>query len=563
MGAGFIALVVAFVLYACAFIYRTSFEVGGVRYFCLFDDAMISMRFAKNLANGIGLVWNPGGERVEGFSNPLWVLYMSLFHLLPIPPSKISLFVQLSGAACLLLTLIYIRRISHLLAPGSRTAEYSSVALTAFYVPLVNWSLQGMEVGVLALMVTICVWMALRAVEKGQVGLPMYIVLGLMTLVRMDTAGLVVVLLACLMVVDPGNRRKHFLVGGSILSLSLGMQTVLRHIYFGENLPNTYFLKMTGLSLLHRLQRGGGALLDFASGMTWIVFLFPFAGLLLRRDWRFSLLAILFLTQCVYSVYVGGDAWEWWGGSNRYIAITMPLFFVLFGCTLAKLKSAWEKLRIHESLLTPLASRTLVWVLLLLSYFQLNNVVGGVRMSDWMDGGKFLASTAIGGHPDVGMREVSEVVSWLLIPSPLELFENMRMVRASALLDSITAPGARVVVTLAGTLPYFSSRTFIDLLGKNDKTIARMEARPTIDPNGKLNYTPGHSKWAYSYSIGFLKPDVVFQLWAAADEAQPFLDADYRAVRLENRTWYFRRGSTEIRWETLQRLAAAETSPGQ
>ena len=47
--------IVGFLLYASFFIYRTSFDVGGERYFSLFDDAMISMRYARNLAHGLGL----------------------------------------------------------------------------------------------------------------------------------------------------------------------------------------------------------------------------------------------------------------------------------------------------------------------------------------------------------------------------------------------------------------------------------------------------------------------------------------------------------------------------
>src|SRR5436309_9511779 len=41
------------------------------------DDAFISYRYARNLAGGIGLVYNPG-ERVEGYSNFLWTLIASL-----------------------------------------------------------------------------------------------------------------------------------------------------------------------------------------------------------------------------------------------------------------------------------------------------------------------------------------------------------------------------------------------------------------------------------------------------------------------------------------------------
>ena len=42
------------------------------------DDAFISFRVAEQLANGDGLVYNIG-ERVEGYSNLLWVLLLALF----------------------------------------------------------------------------------------------------------------------------------------------------------------------------------------------------------------------------------------------------------------------------------------------------------------------------------------------------------------------------------------------------------------------------------------------------------------------------------------------------
>jgi arabinofuranosyltransferase len=105
----FTLVVAAFLIYAGLFIYRTSFVIDGERYFSLFDDAMISMRYAKNFANGYGLVWNPGGERIEGYTNPLWVLYMSVIHLLPISQSKTSLFIQLTAAVLLAVNLYFVR----------------------------------------------------------------------------------------------------------------------------------------------------------------------------------------------------------------------------------------------------------------------------------------------------------------------------------------------------------------------------------------------------------------------------------------------------------------------
>src|SRR5437870_9145345 len=45
------------------------------------DDAFISFRYAENLVRGYGLVYNPG-ERVEGYTNFLWVLLIAGFHAL-------------------------------------------------------------------------------------------------------------------------------------------------------------------------------------------------------------------------------------------------------------------------------------------------------------------------------------------------------------------------------------------------------------------------------------------------------------------------------------------------
>jgi hypothetical protein len=47
---------------------RGAITVNGQRYTVLGDDAMISLRYAYNLANANGLAWNPG-ERVEGMTN--------------------------------------------------------------------------------------------------------------------------------------------------------------------------------------------------------------------------------------------------------------------------------------------------------------------------------------------------------------------------------------------------------------------------------------------------------------------------------------------------------------
>ena len=112
-------------------------------------------------------------------------------------------------------------------------------------------------------------------------------------------------------------------------SLFIGAQTLFRWLYYGYPLPNTYYLKVEGFPLLKRLMRGLYVTGQFMSTMTLVVFLGAFGIVAARRDKFITFLAALFLSQVAYSIYVGGDAWEWWGGSNRFISIVMPLFFVL------------------------------------------------------------------------------------------------------------------------------------------------------------------------------------------------------------------------------------------
>src|SRR5262245_59619807 len=67
------------------------------------DDAFISFRYARQLLDGHGLVFNVG-ERVEGYTNLLWVLEMALFGAVgvPMPAASVGLSV-LATLGCALL----------------------------------------------------------------------------------------------------------------------------------------------------------------------------------------------------------------------------------------------------------------------------------------------------------------------------------------------------------------------------------------------------------------------------------------------------------------------------
>lgn len=66
------------------------------------EDAAISFAFARNFMEGEGLVAFPGGEPVEGFSNPLWTLLMAGAWGLGLPPwATAKVLGALFGALCL------------------------------------------------------------------------------------------------------------------------------------------------------------------------------------------------------------------------------------------------------------------------------------------------------------------------------------------------------------------------------------------------------------------------------------------------------------------------------
>lgn len=119
-----------------------------------------------------------------------------------------------------------------------------------------------------------------------------------------------------------------------ILLGCIAVQTLLRYWYFGAWFPNTYYLKMNGYPALPRMLHGLAMWWNFVRSIGlgfFLVCLLPLVGM--RRNRNIGLVAAVLFAQFAYSVYVGGDAWEWFGGSNRYVSIGTPMLFILAGLT--------------------------------------------------------------------------------------------------------------------------------------------------------------------------------------------------------------------------------------
>jgi hypothetical protein len=519
----FYLILIAFTLYGILFIIKSSLVVNGVRYFTLFDDAMISMCYAKNFANGYGLVWNPGGERVEGYTNLLWTMYMAFWHLLPISSAKISLPLQVSGLLLLIGSLVLVRKISEHISNGNAYVIVASVVLTASYQPINYWALKGMETSVLGFIILLSVWRVFVCIEHNRFDPLLFVILGTALLIRPDASTFYLGVGLFLMVAMPEHRKKNILLALAIFLVIQGSMTMFRLLYYNDILPNTYYLKMTGVPATIRIQRGLKVALQFVSGMSYILFALPFAySLLYAKNKKVWFMLYLFLIQVFYSIYVGGDAWDYWGHlANRYICIVMPLFFIVLSLVINfLLQQGTRYLRMGAFL-----KKCCFIILIVITIIQMHRGFGSAVLRNLLNFPTFLME------------------------------EDKNNVLLALKIKEITTTDAKIAVGAAGAPPYFSDRLSIDLLGKNDAYIAHQKAKGGW---GGL-FNPGHNKYDWGYSIGELKPDIVLffeERWYNKQE-EKYFKKHYRIFKIKKAkelltsdlwTIYARVNSPNIDW---------------
>ena len=100
-----------FVNLGIAAVILLAFVHNASQYHFLGDDAFISFRYAQNLVEGHGLVWNPG-EAVEGYTNFLWVLLMATGIVGGIEPERLSVALGIASGLGVL-SLVLARNVAH------------------------------------------------------------------------------------------------------------------------------------------------------------------------------------------------------------------------------------------------------------------------------------------------------------------------------------------------------------------------------------------------------------------------------------------------------------------
>jgi len=413
------------------------------------DDAFISLRYARNLAFHGAPVYNPG-ERVEGYSSPLWMVLSAVVLRLGVEPrAALALLGALGGLALM----ICVWRLWNQLAPERPAHGMFVLALVAASTPIAAWTSSGLETPLFAAFVALVVAEVSACAEAPTrerawlAGLSV----ALATLTRPEGVLLAVIAFVWLVARKPSRSA---LVPFALAALApLVAFEVWRFIYYGALLPNTHAAKVSAPAR-DRLWNGLGyawfAVTEMGYGQTLLLFF----GLVVPTRSRGVLLArIVVVPFVLYVIVVGGDFLDLF----RFFVPILPLLYVTLIASSIELAER-------------LGARMQAWV-----------VAAAVATPAFVLAQLGLRSRAL------QIDEPARRARWI---EPLAWTRNYGIIWADAgrFLREHAHPEDTMASPAAGAMPYFSELPNIDLFGLTDAEVAKHG-----HPNGSR---PGHQRFA-------------------------------------------------------------------
>jgi len=408
------------------------------------DDSYITYRYARNVVRGHGPVYNPG-ERVEGYTNFLWMVTLALFGTVGIPFTTIIPLSQIlgvvSGIGVIVIFFLFLRKFS----TGPPALTPLAALLFAANGTFAYWCVSGMETGLFSLLLAGGFYCYLGAVSDRSLVGASYL-LGLSALTRPEgTLFFGVVLLHFAVrrhhlrsrphAVAPDAARRLYSSMAAFASLLVPFVVVVAPLYvwrlcfYGYVFPNTFYAK-TGTDVAS-LKLGLKYLTDFyrAYGFWGLGLLVPVvAGLRVRGKTSLTLPGFCILVLVIHSCYivsVGGDV-------LREYRFFVPLY-VLFYFALSE--GLW---------LLPLRRSLAALILVTVELLTL-----------W---GPFTPGTTELGGIAGGSHSEQELVR--------------KMSAKGAWLNANTRPGDWFACTTIGAIGFSSDRNQVDMLGLTDAVVA-------------------------------------------------------------------------------------------
>jgi hypothetical protein len=413
------------------------------------DDAFISFRYASNFFHGHGLLWNIAEKPVEGYTNFLWTLLMSIAFSLNADP---VIFSQITGLICFLGTIFFTYRLSFFIMHSTFYAMLVILVLGTNYT-FSAYATGGLETQ-LQTFLFICITYLTLTIAKSKNWqfvnlLLLSFVSALALLTRLDSSLPIAVLFLYLgfLILQDSHSIKFIISRFFTLVLPcaviVGTWIGWKLWFYGTILPNTFHAKIGSPT---SFMNGIGYIISFFESY-WLI-IFPLLSVLLckKNDFlqsQLSVIMIVILLWCAYIVKTGGDFMEF-----RFLVPVLPFIFlcIIYGIRL---------LDIHEFKIMFIILMILIgsiWHQFMFQGWQgiesINDLYGHLKNynEDWDGIGRTLGK---------------------LFPSDNDIV---------------------IATTAAGAIPFYSNLKTIDMLGLNDEWVAR---------HGKfLGNRPGHQRIA-------------------------------------------------------------------
>ncbi len=415
------------------------------------DDGFISLRYARRLLDGHGLTWTEG-EAVEGYSNLLWVLGCAGLGALGINLVDAARALGIAGGLAAVWAVVLAFR------PATWRSSLPALAgglLVALAGPVAIWAVGGLEAtlfgGLLVCAVVAC-YPLLEGLTQPQPGaaqprtlMAASALLASLCLLRPD--GPIFTVVACVALVGQSSCRRQ----ASRLAARLALapiiatlaQTGFRAAYYGDWIPNTARAKIALTET--RLLDGLLCIMQAAywSLPLWLLALgsIGVASTNQRRRPRIVLTWAFFLVWTAYCLFVACD-------ELGYRSL-LPSFVVL----------------------TLLAAETIAWAMRAQRRLQL-----GV----WLSSACLVGLFGWAQQQDANIHDAAELVP------PLS-WRGAAIGKTVA--RAMSAKKPLLAVDSAGAIPYYSKLPTLDMLGLNDRYLARH--RPPSMGHGLLGHELG------------------------------------------------------------------------
>lgn len=294
----------SYYLLAAMMILFAIYQAYHWRWIC--DDAYISFVYARNFFEGNGLVFNLG-EKVEGYTNFLWTLFLSLGYFVGIKPQLLSVF---TGIFFYILVLCLFFTAENKVSFGN--VYPLLIVHLAFLFHLYIFASSGLETSVFTFFLS---WGLLLWEKQNK---RVFLVFFLTSLIRPE--GALFLVFASLDWIRKKQYKEPIVFGVLFL-----LFCSLRFLYYGDFFPNTFYAK-------------GNKGSYFSQGFYYLLYLlrsyplFPFVILLtviqifhiFRSKKENQFLVYTLILYIVYVLYVGGDFM-----GNRFWIPILPFFSYL------------------------------------------------------------------------------------------------------------------------------------------------------------------------------------------------------------------------------------------